>query len=246
LKRDNATIRVGTSGWHYGHWAGTFYPESLPKKAWLDHYASHFDTVELNNTFYHLPRETTVANWATQSPKGFLFAVKASRYITHIKRLKDTGDALQLLHERVTPLKRKLGPILFQLPPSMRKDLALLEDFAGGLPASVLNVFEFRHKSWFSDDLFELMERLGLAFCVHDWATVHTPRVRTGDIVYIRFHGPTGRYGGCYSDEDLAGWAEWISGQVRTTRGVFVYFNNDAQGFALRNAATLLRMLGTE
>jgi uncharacterized protein YecE (DUF72 family) len=236
-------VYVGTSGWHYSHWAGPFYPDSLPAAEWLEYYAGRFSTVELNSTFYHMPCETTVAGWAKLVPEGFIFAVKASRYITHIRRLRDVGDSVGLFEERISRLGRKLGPVLYQLPPGMHKDLGLLEAFAALLRGQTVAVFEFRHKSWFADDTYELMERQGLAFCVHDWNRVQTPMVRTGRCAYIRLHGPTGRYGGCYTDHALGRWAEWIENQAGEGAKVFVYFNNDAEGYAVANATWLTNRL---
>lgn len=232
-------IRVGTSGWHYEHWRGRFYPEKLPKNRWFEHYAQHFDTVEINNTFYHLPKTTTVENWRAKAPEGFLYVVKANRYITHIKRLKDTGAEVKRFFDVIELFADTLGPVLYQLPPSMHKDLGLLEGFIALLPARPKAVFEFRHASWYAQDTFDLLDSHDAAFCVHDMEGRESPRVVTGETVYVRFHGARGRYAGNYTDAMLGGWARWLKDQTGTARAVYAYFNNDVDGHAIHNARTL-------
>jgi uncharacterized protein YecE (DUF72 family) len=239
MSRAGCDIRVGTSGWYYDHWKELFYPAGLAKSKWFEHYAGHFDTVEINNTFYHLPKEQSVQRWHDLAPKGFLYAVKANRYITHIKKLKDSVEPLQRFFERVGLLKHKLGPILYQLPPSLHKDLDLLDTFIKLLPKSKTAVFEFRHRSWYSDDTYNLLRKLGVGFCIHDMPGKESPRVVTADIVYIRFHGTTGRYAGSYPKSALQDWAEWLREQAKTARGIYVYFNNDIGGHAINNAKQL-------
>ncbi|OHB54655.1 MAG: hypothetical protein A2173_06075 [Planctomycetes bacterium RBG_13_44_8b] len=237
-------IRIGTSGWHYGHWSGPFYPSKLPKNQWFEFYAQHFDTVELNNTFYHQPKLQTFKNWQKQAPKDFLFTVKANRFITHIKRLKDVQEPLQRFFTGALLLKKNLGPILYQLPPSMHKDLERLEDFIQLLPKKHAVIFEFRHNSWFSDDTYKLLNKYGAIFCTHDLIGVPTPRVITGRIIYIRFHGPTGRYQGNYTKAMLKNWANWIKEHINNVHSVYAYFNNDVSGHAINNAKTLKEILG--
>ena len=232
-------IRIGTSGWYYDHWKELFYPAGLPKSKWFEHYAQHFDTVEINNTFYHLPKEQSLQRWQQLAPEGFLYAVKANRYITHIKKLNDTSEPLQLFFERVGLLKSTLGPILYQLPPSLHKDLDLLAAFIKLLPKQPRAAFEFRHKSWYMDDTFELLGKSGVAFCIHDMPGKESPRVVTADIIYIRFHGTTGRYAGSYPKSALRDWAKWLKEQAKTARGIYAYFNNDIGGHAIKNAKTL-------
>ncbi len=232
-------IRIGTSGWHYNHWKELFYPPDLPKSKWFEHYAQHFDTVEINNTFYQLPKEVSLQRWHKQAPKNFLYAVKANRYITHIKRLKDTSEEVERFFDRIGLLKSKLGPILYQLPPSLHKDLDLLESFIKLLPGNRIAVFEFRHDSWFSEDTFNLLNKFGAGFCVHDLSGKETPRVVTADIIYIRFHGPAGKYEGNYSKPALKNWAQWIRDNGTGISSVFAYFNNDISGHAITNAKTL-------
>jgi uncharacterized protein YecE (DUF72 family) len=216
-----------------------FYPASLPKSKWFEHYAEHFDTVEINNTFYHLPKEQTLQRWHKLAPKGFLYAVKANRYITHIRRLKNTSEPLQRFFERVGLLKGKLGPILYQLPPSLHKDLDLLETFIKLLPKKPPAVFEFRHKSWYSDDTFELLGKFNTTFCIHDMPGKESPRVVTTNIIYIRFHGSTGRYSGSYSKSALRDWGKWLKAHAKKARSIYAYFNNDIGGHALNNATQL-------
>lgn len=237
-------IRIGTSGWHYKHWAGRFYPEKLRTDKWLEHYARNFDTVEINNTFYHLPREQTMVNWHDRVPAGFLFAVKASRYITHVKKLRNTAGEVERFFGLAGLLGEHLGPILYQLPPNLHKDLGRLEEFIAGIPMRDRTVFEFRHKSWYEQDTFDLLDAQGVALCVHDMGDKAPPRVVTGGMVYVRFHGTDGRYQGNYPDEMLQDWAAWIKGQINSVRAIYAYFNNDIGGHALNNARTLKKILG--
>lgn len=240
MSKADCDIRIGTSGWYYDHWKELFYPAGLPKSKWFEHYAQHFDTVEINNTFYHLPKEQTMQRWHAIAPQGFLYAVKANRYITHIKRLKDVSEPLERFYERVALLKNTLGPILYQLPPSLHKDLDLLGSFIKLLPGNWPAVFEFRHKSWYTDDTFELLRKLRAGFCIHDMPGKESPRVVTGDIIYIRFHGTTGRYAGNYPKSALQDWTQWLKDQAKKARGIYAYFNNDIGGHAIKNA-TMLR-----
>ncbi len=233
-------IKIGTSGWHYNHWIERFYPKDLPKNKWLIYYAEHFDTVEINNTFYHLPKAKTVENWHKLAPKNFLYAVKANRFITHIKRLNEPAEPLERFFEIVSLLKEKLGPVLYQLPPSFHKDTDRLKGFLALLPEKTKSVFEFRHKSWFSQDTYKLLEKHNAGFCVHDMPGVKTPLVVTGDTIYIRFHGSTGRYEGNYTKSMLGKWAGWIKKQK--VRKTYAYFNNDYNACAVYNAKTLTQL----
>jgi uncharacterized protein YecE (DUF72 family) len=236
-------IRIGTSGWHYSHWSGPFYPVDLPKNKWLEFYSRHFDTVEINNTFYHQPKPQTFENWRKQAPKDFLFTVKANRFITHIKKLKDVQEPLERFFAGVELLKKNLAPILYQLPPSLHKDLVRLESFIKCLPKKSFSVFEFRHNSWFSEDTYELLDKFNVGFCTHDLVGVPTPRVITGDIAYVRFHGPTGRYQGDYTKAMLKDWVNWIKDHIKEVHSVYAYFNNDVSGHAINNAKTLKELL---
>lgn len=239
MRKGNYNIRIGTSGWHYNHWQGLFYPAQLPKSKWLEYYAENFDTVEINNTFYQLPKEVSLKRWHKQVPENFIYTVKTNRYITHIKRLKEVSEALERFFERINILAEKLGPILYQLPPSMHKDLNLLASFIKLLPKKQLGIFEFRHESWYCDDTFKLLDKSGIGFCIHDMPGKETPRIITGDVIYVRFHCPTGKYQGNYSKSALQDWANWLKEHIKEARCIYAYFNNDIGGHAIRNAKTL-------
>ena len=243
MTKQRCEIRIGTSGWHYDHWKSVFYPEKLPKTRWLDYYSEHFDTVEINNTFYHLPRTTTVEKWREQALKGFLYAIKANRYITHVKKLHDASEPVERFFDVVDLFGSTLGPILYQLPPSLHKDLDRLGAFIELLPKRRTAIFEFRHKSWYDDEVFDLLTNRGVGFCVHDMSGIESPRTTTSDIVYVRFHGTSGRYSGGYTDTMLQDWADWLKSQTSHLRAVYAYFNNDVQGHAIRNAETLKNLM---
>ena len=241
-------IRVGCSGWNYAHWRnGVFYPPRLPASRWLDFYAERFDTVEVNATFYRLPKREAVAHWVEQSPPGFLFAVKGSRYLTHIKRLLDLGQGLDRYYERIEPLVRspKLGPVLWQLPANFHRDDERLAAALERLPPG-RHCFEFRHGSWFVDEVYELLRSHGVALVVGD--TPERPfqsHEWTADWTFLRFHHGHRGHRGNYSETELQEWAERIGGWGG--RGdVFAYFNNDWEGFAPRNALRLCELLGLE
>ena len=236
-------IRIGTSGWHYPHWASRFYPADLPKNKWFEFYAQHFNTVEVNNTFYQLPKQQTFQNWYTQAPKDFIYVIKANRFITHIKRLKDPQDSLDRFFQAVSLLKQKLGPILFQLPPNFQKDLNRLADFIAALPKTCQPVFEFRHQTWFSDDTYDLLNDLNAAFCTHDMPGNQSPRIITANMIYIRFHGPTEKYEGNYSSPQLKNWTKWINEHSKNVHAIYAYFNNDYNACAIQNAKQLKQLL---
>lgn len=237
------SARVGCSGWQYKHWRGDFYPADLPSSRWFERYASLFDTVEINNTFYRLPEQSTFASWAARAPSRFLFAVKASRFLTHMKKLKDPDEPIERLFARMKPLGRHLGPVLYQLPPGWKLDRERLEQFLQRLPRRVRHVIEFREPSWYTDATLELLVRHRVALCLHDMRGSATPRERVGPFVYVRFHGTSGTYSGNYPDARLEGWAEWLHGQRTAGVDVYAYFNNDVGGHAPRNALTLRRLL---
>jgi len=233
-------LRIGASGWHYDHWKGVFYPKDLPSDRWLEFYGERFDTAEINNTFYNLPAASTIEHWRLQSPGGFLFAVKASRLITHMKKLKDCAKPLEAFLDRVRELRHKLGPILFQLPPHWRADAGRLDGFVRLLPPRRRYAFEFRDPSWREDeDVLEVLRRRNASHCIYHMAGDTTPLIVTADWVYVRLHGPSGEYGGSYTRRQLRTWAERIGGWRGEGRDVLVYFNNDLDGHAVRNAATL-------
>ncbi len=235
---------IGTSGWHYEHWRGRFYPKDLPKAEWLKFYATHFTTVEINNSFYHLPSENAFANWHDSSPADFTFAVKVSRYITHVKRLRDTTDAVEKFISRAKGLKDKLGPLLYQLPSNMQRNDERLEAFLPTLPRGFKHVFELRDQSWLEDGVFELLRKYNAGFCIFDMPGANCPLVATAGFAYIRFHGSAGLYASKYSDEELESWAKKVKKLAANLEAVYIYFNNDAEGFAVENAQTLSRYLG--
>jgi uncharacterized protein YecE (DUF72 family) len=239
-------IRIGCSGWNYKSWKDELY-EGKPPRLWLQHYAQYFDTVEVNNTFYRLPLKSSVARWVEETPPEFLFAIKASRYLTHIKRLTDMRAGLARYYERVEPLVRspKLGPVLWQLPPTFRRDDDRLASALTALPAG-RHCFEFRHRSWFVEPVYELMRAHGTALVIGDRPEVKEfqEHVFTADWTFVRFHyGSRGRRGN-YSESELEEWArrfeEW-NGEVE----VLAYFNNDWEVFAVRNALWLKRRLSS-
>ena len=233
-------VRIGCSGWNYKHWRERVYPPGLPPRRWLEHYAELFDTVEINNTFYRLPTRTAVAKWVKESPPGFLFAVKASRYLTHIKRLTDLGDGVALFYDRIDPLVRspKMGPVLWQLPPRFRRDDERLASALARLPPG-RHCFEFRDESWFAPDVYELLREHGAALVIGD--NPNRPfqtHELTADWTFIRFHyGSRGRNGN-YSERELEEWAERID-EWRREVDVFAYFNNDWEGYAVKNGLWL-------
>jgi uncharacterized protein YecE (DUF72 family) len=236
-------IYIGTSGWHYQHWKGPFYPEDLPDKRLLDYYLKHFQTAEINNTFYQLPEKKTFVQWRESVPEGFLFAVKASRYITHMKKLKDPQEPLANFMGRVAGLGEKLGPILFQLPPKWHFNLERLQDFLKALPGDYRHTFEFRDPSWFNEQTNQALAERGAAFCIYDFEQRQSPRSVTADFVYVRLHGPDGAYQGSYDDRTLSDWAEAFSAWAEQGKEVFCYFDNDERGYAAQNALKLKELL---
>jgi uncharacterized protein YecE (DUF72 family) len=237
-------IRVGTSGYQYRHWRNVLYPEGLSQRDWLPFYARFFDTVELNATFYRLPSEDAAARWRDIVPRGFAFAVKGSRYLTHMKRLLDAGDGIRRFYAPVSRLAEKLGPTLWQLPPQLRPDPDRLDRFLARVPDG-RHAVEVRDPGWYSEETCAVLDRHGAAFCEHDHLTERPPRL-TGGWRYLRFHGTTGRYSGRYGEEGLRPVAEDLLDWKRRRRDAYVYFNNDLGGHAVRDAATLLRLVGED
>jgi uncharacterized protein YecE (DUF72 family) len=236
-------VHVGTSGWVYPHWRGRFYPPELRQKEWFGYYARRFDTVEINNSFYRLPSPAVFGAWQKQAPPGFIYSVKASRFLTHIKRLKDPEQPLQAFFEGAVNLKDRLGPILYQLPPGWAPDLARFRHFLELLPEGYAHVVEFRDARWLTEEVFSLMERRGVSHCIHDRYGLNIPHRITASPVYVRLHGDPAP-GGDYSSAMLEAWA----GRIRAWHGqspdVFLYFNNDFEGYAASNAILLKKMLG--
>lgn len=232
-------LRVGCSGWLYRHWRGDFYPAELPTSRWFAHYALAFDTVEINNSFYRLPDAATFAKWREQAPPHFLYAVKASRFLTHIKKLKDPEGPLARFFEHARELGTGLGPILYQLPPRWPINLERFEHFLRALPRGCRHVVEFREPSWYDERVYELMRRRDVALCLHDMEGSSTDRIVIGPIVYVRFHVGTKKYGGRYGDARLDDWAAWLADRASEGREVFAYLNNDTGGHAPRDAVRL-------
>ncbi len=235
-------LRIGTSGWSYAHWKGLFYPEKLSKEKWLGYYCQHFDTVELNSSFYHLPKLTTFENWYQRTPENFLFSVKASRFISHILKLNNAREPLQNLLDAASGLKEKLGPILFQLPPNFSLDLERLEKFAKILPTDQRFTFEFRHESWFCDEVCRLLRKNNLALTISDTPKYPLVFETTADFVFIRLHGHEVLYASKYSQTELKKWAEKIKGCLAGGLDVYIYFDNDAAANAVTNAQELKKM----
>jgi uncharacterized protein YecE (DUF72 family) len=234
---------IGTSGWHYDHWKSKFYPEGLRKAQWLDFYAQHFKTVELNNSFYRLPSEDAFLNWRESSPSAFVFAVKASRFITHLRRLRKAESALENFLARSRFLGPKLGPILYQLPGNMPRNDAVLDSFLSLLPQDLKHAFEFRHPSWLNEEVFSILRRYKVGLCGFDMPDFSCPLVATADFLYLRFHGSSGLYSSLYSLEELQGWARRISELTASLKAAYIYFNNDFNAYAIDNARTLRRLL---
>jgi uncharacterized protein YecE (DUF72 family) len=234
-------IHVGTSGFVYPHWRGVFYPSRLPVRLWLQHYSSEFDTVELNATFYRLPGADAVERWRRESPPGFLFAAKGSRFLTHMKRLLDAERGVARFFEPVSRLGRKLAVVLWQLPPGWKVNAERLEAFLAALPRGVRHAFEFRDESWYTDEVCAVLDRHRAAFCEHDLVPRQPPRL-TGGFRYLRFHGQTGKYRGRYGARALEPVAEGLARSA--LRGeAFVYFNNDVGGHAILDARALRFLL---
>jgi uncharacterized protein YecE (DUF72 family) len=242
-----AELRVGCSGYHYAHWRGVFYPEKLPTRLWFDHYARHFDTVELNATFYRLPEEQTVRGWRDRAPAGFVYAVKLSRYGTHVRRLRDPEAWVGRFLERARLLGPTLGPILVQLPPHWSCDPDRLAEFLEAAPPENRWTVELRDPSWLCEPVLDLLRAHNAALCIHDLLENH-PWEATADWVYIRFHGPRAGepYTGSYSPQALAAAARRIGEYLAAGRDVYAYFNNDAEGAAVQNAMDLRRYLSAK
>jgi uncharacterized protein YecE (DUF72 family) len=241
------TAHIGCSGWHYKSWRGVVYPETLPTVDWLRAYTRRFHTVELNNSFYRLPSAETFAGWREQVPRGFLFAVKASRFLTHIKRLRDPEEPLHRLLDRAKALGPTLGPILYQIPPRWFPDPERLETFLAALPGRptptsrhrLVHVLEMRDPRGYEPWVIDLLARFNVTLCVHDMPGSESPLLMVGPIVYLRFHGYGAKYGGSYPDEVLDEWGGWIQQALVTGRHVFAYFNNDINGYAVTDAERL-------
>lgn len=239
----DARVRIGTSGWHYPHWRGVFYRPEMPSSEYLRHYCQQFDSVEINNSFYQLPAPSTLQSWRDTVPAGFVFAVKASSYITHRKKLKDPEETTGRFFAAIRTLGEKLGPVLFQLPPRWRADAARLEAFLAALPRGVRYAFELRDPSWFEPRVEDVLRRYGAAFCIYEFDWRLSPITVTADFVYVRLHGPEGAYSGRYGRRRLNPWAERIRRWRADQLDVYVYFDNDEAGYAVQDALELRQML---
>jgi uncharacterized protein YecE (DUF72 family) len=230
----DSSIHAGTSGFSYPEWKGSFYPEKLPQKGFLEHYAGVFDTVEINNTFYRFPRSNLLEGWRDGTPDGFTFAVKANQGITHRGRLRDVEELTRDFVERCKLLKDKLGPILFQLPPNFKRDDERLADFLDILDPRMRFAFEFRHASWFDDAVYTTLADSGAALCISEGDKLDTPRIATGKFVYARLRKEE------YSDQELTDWYAWMNGQAKEGLDVFAYLKHDEEGESPEYALRLL------
>lgn len=232
---------LGCSGYYYNHWKGLFYPEKLPKTKWLQYYAEHFNTVEINNTFYRYPTEKLLQGWYDKTPENFKFTLKANRLITHTRKFHNTEDSTKQFYQLANILKEKLSCVLFQLPPFVHKNLELLEKIASQMDPKITNVLEFRHESWWSSDVYALMGKKGLVFCTVSASELPETLVSTADSVYVRFHGKESLTRGFYPTEELKAWAEKI--EKSNAKRVLCYFNNDVNANAVQNCQTLKKLL---
>ncbi len=235
---------LGTSGWSYQDWKGRFYPTDIPQKNWLSFYARTFNTVEINMTFYRYPKPDTLKAWLDKTPKDFTFTLKANRQITHLKRIKGVKNEVRYFYVLADSLRDRLGCILFQLPPSLTLDLGLLKDFLSHLSSDHRNVLEFRHQSWYVEDVFEMLRVHKVIFCVVSSPQLPEDIIETAETAYFRFHGRVGWYKYDYSDDELKDWAEAIK-KIKA-KEFFIYFNNDYQAYAAANCKNLEKYLRTE
>lgn len=236
-----ATYHLGTSGWSYPGWKGRFYPPDLNPSDWLPFYAKHFATVEINMTFYRFPKPETLRGWLERTPAHFSFTLKANRQITHLKKLRNVKNEVRYFYILAGSLKEKLGCILFQLPPSITRDLNLLNDFLLTLSPEFRNVLEFRHESWYDNEVWERLRAQRVTFCTVSSGKVPGSPVATSPVAYFRFHGLTGGYRYNYADEELAQWAETI--KAAKADDCYIYFNNDYQAYAVSNCQKLAGLL---
>lgn len=236
--------RIGCSGFMYDAWRGIFYPEELPQKNWLSFYVKKFDTVEMNVTFYRLLKKEAFERWCRETPQHFAFALKGSRFITHVKKLKDPELPLSTFFNTAAPLMGKLEVVLWQLPPNLKVNLKGLEDFIEDIKIyPVRHAFEFRHNSWLNNKVYKLLSAANIALCMADWPPFIDDLPLTADFVYLRRHGEGGSYSTCYTIEQLEGDAKRIKAYLKQGRDVYMYFNNDAFGYAPKNAMELMAIL---
>jgi uncharacterized protein YecE (DUF72 family) len=235
-------VFIGTSGWEYDDWRGNFYPESLAKGKWLEYYGEKFNTVEVNSTFYRLPTAEAVTGWHDESPTEFKISLKASRYITHMKKLLEPSKPVKKFLRLAGRLEDKIGILLFQLPPNLGRDGKRLENFVKILDRGYRYSVEFRDKSWFQKEVYDILHRYDIALCIMDMPGLSSPMISTTDFTYVRFHGSTSLYRSSYSKQELKRWAGDISKLDGISRA-YIYFNNDARGHAVENAMTMQELL---
>ena len=228
---------IGTSGFQYAEWKGTFYPEDLPAAKMLAFYAERFSTTEINYTFHRIPSAKTIDNWKLKTPATFRFSLKAPQKVTHYARLRECADTVRYFHDVTSSLGEKLGPVLFQLPPNFKKDTVLLADFVNSLPDGMRAAFEFRHETWFADDVFEALRSRGAALCIADMEDITTPPVATAGYGYLRLRRED------YESKDVARWAEFIRGQESGWGDVFIYFKHEDAGIGPRLAREMIELL---
>lgn len=239
----NTKYLIGTSGWMYKHWKGPFYPEKFSNNKMLKYYSDHFSTVEVNSTFYKIPSEKTAQNWIDETPEHFTFTIKANRFITHRKYLKDGQETVKKFFKVIKILENKLGIILFQLPPNWHYNYERIKEFIEIIPKKYSYTFEIRHPSWYTQDLFDLFKKYNIALCIHDLTGDLLLEKITATFVYLRFHGPINPYYGKYTPDFLKQWAEKIYQWIKQNLKIFVYFNNDAHGWAVENALEIKKIL---
>lgn len=238
-------LHIGTSGWQYRHWKGIFYPEKLPQREWLPWFAQRFQTVEVNNTFYNLPERAVFEQWKRAVPADFTFALKMSRYLTHIKRLRDPEEPVHRFMERAKKLGRKHGPVLMQLPPSLEVDAGLLDEALSAFDPAVRVAVEFRHESWFTSETRQVLERRKAAMCLADSPQRTQPWWRTADWGFVRFHQGRGSHAPGYERDALRTWARRIADLWGPRHDIFAYFNNDTAGWAVKDAITFAELAET-
>jgi uncharacterized protein YecE (DUF72 family) len=229
---------IGTSGFQYAEWKGNFYPEDLPAAKMLSFYAERLSTTEINYTFHRIPAPKTIENWKSLTPKNFRFALKAPQRITHWSKLRDCADTLRYFHDVVSALGEKMGPVLFQLAPNFKKDTLVLGDFLNGLPGGMRVTFEFRHESWFDDEVFEILRQRNAALCIADTEKLETPKVATGDYGYLRLRRED------YAKGDVESWTEFVRDQTDRWTDAFVYFKHEEAGIGPKLASQMMELLG--
>ncbi|NLW32804.1 MAG: DUF72 domain-containing protein [Fibrobacter sp.] len=236
-------VFLGTCGFTYNHWKPVFYPLHLPKSKWFEYYAKWFNSVEINASFHRIPTIKTVQGWERRAPQDFCFAVKMSRLITHVRKLKNCEKEINWYFSVFEPLRKKIGAVLIQLPPTMKYNPDRLHTFFHFLPKIYHFAFEFRNREWYREETYQLLKDNDYSFCIHDMGELKTDRIITSDTVYVRFHGFDSLYGGNYRIEILENWAKWIRECVKSGKTVFAFFNNDIGGFAVKNCLTLKKLV---